>query len=113
MISSAFAENFDSIYNYKSVITAFNEGGYHIALFSTQTTNRSYQQFFAEEDDTTVYLSGGEFTAAHDGEKIPQAVMKLKKIIPSSLSCFILTARISDIPTVTQKISHTLRPTTA
>ncbi len=79
LISSASAENFDSIYNYKSVITAFNEAGYHTAFFSTQTPNRSYTQFFAEEADTTVYLSGGEFTAAHDGDLLPLLSNEIEK----------------------------------
>ena len=79
LISSASAENFDSIYNYKSVITAFNEAGYHTAFFSTQTPNRSYTQFFAEEADTTVYLSGGEFTAAHDGDLLPLLSHEIEK----------------------------------
>lgn len=71
LISAASAENFDSIYTYKSVIEAFKEAGYHTAFFSVQTPNRSYTQFFSEEADTTVYISGEEFSAAHDGYLLP------------------------------------------
>lgn len=72
LMSFASAENFDSIYRYKSIITAFKEAGYNTAFFSNQVPNRSYTQFFAEEADTTIYLgdkSKREVTL--DGELLP------------------------------------------
>jgi len=67
LMSAASAENFDSIYTYKSIITAFKEAGFHTAFFSVQAPNRSYTQYFANEADTTVYIPGGDLSAAHDG----------------------------------------------
>lgn len=71
ILSAASAENFDSIYTYKSIITAFDEAGYRTAFFSVQTPNRSYTQFFGAEADTTVYVPGGKLSAAHDGNLLP------------------------------------------
>lgn len=47
----------DSIYNVKSVITAFKEAGYSTAFISNQTPNNSFIQFFGAEADTTIYVS--------------------------------------------------------
>lgn len=71
LLSAATAENFDSIYTYKSIVTAFKEAGYRTAFFSVQTPNRSYTQFFAAEADTNVYVPGGNLSAAHDGALLP------------------------------------------
>ncbi len=56
MMTPLTAENFDSINNIKSIITAFNEAGFHTSFFSSQRRNRSYTEFFSNEADTTVYL---------------------------------------------------------
>ncbi|MDE7410601.1 MAG: lipid A phosphoethanolamine transferase [Paramuribaculum sp.] len=47
----------DSINHVKSLVTAFKEAGFHTAYFSNQNRNHSYIDFFAEEADTTVFLS--------------------------------------------------------
>lgn len=49
--------SFDSIINRKSIITAFKEAGYRTAFFTTQPKNRSYNEYFADEADTTIFLS--------------------------------------------------------
>lgn len=56
------AERFDSIIYYKSIITAFKEAGYHTAFFTTQAKNHSYNQYFAEEADNTVFLDNAKNT---------------------------------------------------
>lgn len=80
LMSFASAENFDSIYNYKSVLTAFKEAGYRTAFFSTQTPNRSYTQFFADEADTTAYLKGKPNEVwPYDGELLPLLQAEIAK----------------------------------
>lgn len=49
----------DSIYNVKSIITAFKEVGFRTAFFSNQRRNHSFIDFFGEEADTCVFLKDG------------------------------------------------------
>lgn len=56
LLSPLTANDFDSIANRKSVITAFKEAGFYTSFFSNQKRNHSYTEFFSEEADTTVYL---------------------------------------------------------
>ncbi|MEE0977809.1 MAG: sulfatase-like hydrolase/transferase [Muribaculaceae bacterium] len=67
LISSLTAENFDSIGHHKSMITAFKEAGYHTYLFSNQTRNRSYTEYFCNEADEKEYIkdSLGRFARDH------------------------------------------------
>ncbi len=51
LLSEATADNFDSIYHYKSIITAFKEAGFHTAFFSNQRPNHSLIDAFGEEAD--------------------------------------------------------------
>ncbi|MGM9872915.1 MAG: phosphoethanolamine transferase [Muribaculaceae bacterium] len=46
----------DSIYEVKSVITAFNQVGYGTAFFSNQARNRSFIDYFASEAQTVRFL---------------------------------------------------------
>lgn len=52
----------DSIYNVRSIITAFREAGYNTAFISSQRPNKSFIQFFGEEADRAVYVNqrGGD-----------------------------------------------------
>lgn len=80
LISAASAQAFDSIYCYKSMITAFKEAGYKTAFFSNQTPNRSYTQFFGDEADVTRYISGNApGKAALDTELLPLVKAELDK----------------------------------
>ncbi len=56
ILSATSAENADSIYKQKSIITAFKEAGFKTAFFSNQRPNRSLIDFFAEEADICVFL---------------------------------------------------------
>lgn len=57
LLSCVDARNFDSsLYNVKSLITAFKEGGFHTAFISNQLPNHSYIDFFGEEADTTLFV---------------------------------------------------------
>lgn len=57
ILSSASAENFDSIYVQKSIVAIFREAGFRTVFLSNQTPNRSLVEFFAAQADTTVYLN--------------------------------------------------------
>ena len=58
MLTSLSAVNFgDSIYSTKSIITAFKEAGYRTAYLSNQGRNGSLIDFFAEEADTTAFIT--------------------------------------------------------
>ncbi len=56
LLSEVDPYNFDSIVNRKSIITAFKEVGYKTAYFTTQPKNNSYNEHFACEADTTVFI---------------------------------------------------------
>lgn len=57
LMTSLDIDGFDSDINYtKSVITAFNEAGFHTAYVTMQGHNGSYIDFFGEEADETYYM---------------------------------------------------------
>ena len=56
LMSAISAQNFDSIYFQKSIITAFKEAGFRTAFFSNQRRNRSFIDFFGQEADTCVFI---------------------------------------------------------
>ena len=56
LLSALHAENFDSIYNVKSVISAFREAGYATAFISNQLPNHSFIDRFGMEADTTLFI---------------------------------------------------------
>ena len=56
LLSAVSASNFDSIYNQKSIITAFKEAGYATAFFSNQRYNHSCIDFFGNEADTKHFI---------------------------------------------------------
>lgn len=49
LMSAVSAENFDSIYSQKGIITTFKEAGYKTAFFSNQRYNNSFIDFFGKE----------------------------------------------------------------
>lgn len=66
LLSPLDASNFgDSIYNVKSLITAFKEAGYATAFFSAQSRNHSFIDFFGEEADTCVFIKEQKGKKAH------------------------------------------------
>lgn len=56
LMSSVSAVDFDSIYNRKSIITAFKEAGFHTLFFSNQRYNHSFIDFFGQEADHSVFI---------------------------------------------------------
>lgn len=58
LLSHVDASEFgDSIYTSKSIITAFSEAGFRTAYLSNQSRNHSLIDFFAEEADSTLFLT--------------------------------------------------------
>lgn len=56
LLSSASAENYNIIYNQKSIITAFKEAGFNTAFFSTQAHTETLTDYFAKEADEYEYI---------------------------------------------------------
>ncbi|WP_288614168.1 phosphoethanolamine transferase [uncultured Bacteroides sp.] len=56
LLSPVSAQNFDSIYYRKSIITAFKEAGFQTAFFSNQRYNHSFIDFFGMEADTYDFI---------------------------------------------------------
>ena len=57
LLSHLSAEIFaDSVYNVKSIVTAFKEAGYRTAFFSNQRYNHSFIDRYAFEADTTLFI---------------------------------------------------------
>ncbi len=56
LLSSISANDFDSIYFQKGIITAFKEAGFQTAFFSNQRYNRSFIDFFGKEADTSDFI---------------------------------------------------------
>ena len=70
LLSPLTAEDFDSISNRKSIITAFREAGFYTSFLSNQRRNRSYTEYFGNEADTVVYLPDRASSQQYDGELI-------------------------------------------
>ncbi len=79
LMSAACATEFDSIYNYKSIITAFKEAGFKTMFISNQPPNRSYNQFFGEEADIVRYAESADGTHPHDGQLVEMVSEELAK----------------------------------
>ena len=56
LLSAVNANDFDSIYHQKGIITAFKEAGYRTAFFSNQRYNHSFIDFFGKEADTFDFI---------------------------------------------------------
>lgn len=69
LLSPVTADNFGrEIYNVKSLITAFSEGGYSTAFFSNQLPNHSFIDFFGLEADTASFVKDGVAGGAEPGD---------------------------------------------
>ena len=56
LMSAVSAENYDSIYREKGIITAFKEAGYHTTFISNQRPNHSFIDLFGEEADRWTFI---------------------------------------------------------
>lgn len=71
----------DSIYNVKSLITAFKEAGFHTAYFSAHSRNHSFIDFFGEEADTCFFIKedGEHRPHYYDGDLLPYLDSEIAK----------------------------------
>lgn len=60
LLSDICAENFDSIYFRKGILTAFKEAGFHTAFFSNQRYNNSFIDFFGKEAENSYFIKEKE-----------------------------------------------------
>ena len=65
-MSAVSAENFDSIYHQKGIITAFKEAGFKTAFFSNQRYNNSFIDFFGKEADHYDFIKEDSLTAGQN-----------------------------------------------
>ena len=65
LLSAANADNYESIYRQKSIITAFREAGFHTMFISNQRPNHSLIDFFGMEADTCVFLKEADPKTEH------------------------------------------------
>lgn len=56
LLSAANADNYESVYRQKSILTAFKEAGFYTMFISNQRPNHSLIDFFGMEADTCVFL---------------------------------------------------------
>lgn len=56
LLSEISAENYDSLYYVKGIISAFKEAGFSTAFFSNQARNHSFIDYFGLEADTSAFI---------------------------------------------------------
>ena len=75
MLSPASAENFNDIYQRKSIIALYKEAGFKTLFISNQVPNRSLIDYFAAEADRRIDISPREndliTISRYDGEVLP------------------------------------------
>ena len=75
MLSPASAENFNTIYQRKSIITLYKEAGFKTLFISNQVPNRSLIDYFGAEADRRIDISPREndliTISRYDGEILP------------------------------------------
>lgn len=78
MMSCITADNFESIKNTKSIITAFKEAGYNTTFISNQAPNHSYTQYFGNEAHSCIYLADSLGRHRYDADMIEYVKESLK-----------------------------------
>ena len=82
LLSAVNANDFDSIYHQKGIITAFKEAGYRTAFFSNQRYNHSFIDFFGKEADTFDFIkedTGNSGYNPSDDELLKRVASELDK----------------------------------
>lgn len=70
LMSHITAQDFDSIRETKSIITAFKEAGYKTTFVSNQAPNHSFTEFFGDEADECYYMPDSLGHHSYDGEML-------------------------------------------
>ncbi len=75
ILTAASAENYNIIYNQKSIVTAFKEAGFKTLVIANQKlTTSMIGAFYREADrfiDMSEFNTGSYLTSLHDGELLP------------------------------------------
>lgn len=83
ILSGASAENYEIIYDQKSIVTAFKEAGFRTIVVANQKLNTSMIGAFYREADTFIDMSafktGSYLTSLHDGALLPYLQKELDK----------------------------------
>lgn len=70
LMTSLTADNYQNLPKHKSILSAFNEAGYHTSFISNQAPNRSFTEHFGNQADTTLYIESGTSGHPYDGEMV-------------------------------------------
>jgi glucan phosphoethanolaminetransferase (alkaline phosphatase superfamily) len=81
IMSAVSAEDYNRIYNEKSIITAFKEVGFHTVFISNQRPNRSFIDFFGKEADEWVFIKeqSDKKNIMYDSDMLPMLKNVLSK----------------------------------
>ncbi len=88
ILSPCSAENYDSIYSRKSMVTLFKEAGFHTAFISNEPPNRSLIDYFADEADTVIDVTPHELekqSIRHYDEEILPYLRQIIRNTPGNL----------------------------
>ena len=83
ILSAASAENYDILYEQKSIVTAFKEAGFRTFVIANQKLTTSMIGSFYREADTFIDMSsfntGSYLTSLYDGELLPYLKEELNR----------------------------------
>lgn len=84
ILSAASAEDYEVIYDEKSIVTAFKEAGFHTVVIANQNLSTSMIGSFYREADTFIDMSklkpkSAYLTSLHDGDLLPYLEKELNK----------------------------------
>ncbi len=83
ILSAASAEDYEVIYDQKSIVTAFKEAGYKTVVIANQKlTTSMIESFYREADefiDLSAFKTGTYLTSLHDGAVIPYVEKAVKE----------------------------------
>lgn len=75
LLSAVSAQDYDSLYHQKGIITAFREAGFHTVFISNQMPNHSFIDFLGQEADRSVFVktaaNGNDMADKADGDLLP------------------------------------------
>ena len=89
ILSAANADDFDIIYQQKSILEAFKEAGFTTVFLSNQTPNRTFTDYFAEEADFQHNIrpasTGGIYTTNNYDDRMIPLLQHYIDSIPGNL----------------------------
>ena len=113
ILSSVSAENYNDIFEQKSIITAFKEAGFATLYISNQVPNRSLIDYFSAEADQRVDISPREGQLYTDNRPDGDMLPILRQAVASTDSSLFVVLHMygSITPSAIRRISPSSRPT--